>query len=509
MTANNTKHFTTSEPAINFTCIGLGQAGGRMVDEFAKIKNGGKSVYNCLALNSNKGDLKELKHILPANQICLSSLGGFGKNPQKAIEILDKNDDIRQELRDFISNRVRPADDCVLIFAGFGGGTGTSTLIKAIEDFFEEHNKPVLLEALKEIETEVGTQVLRSNLKEYMLEATKRAEDKLLKVGIVIAQPLESDGLDVLRQVHTFNQKVWKLVQDPMKGIPFVTYLDNEQFYNEFEALTEEERDFLQVNNFRDYGNKKFCQIFHELNTAPTVGGTSVVLDKQDFRRLILEHRGCLVINKISKPLDEVLNEKVIEKMFVETVEHSAFHEDISLISVEKVNGEEKQIAKKVYHLGILAVLAKDKEKEFSSNFIDRARKEISSKLPITGTFFSGFISGYTSFQTHTYAVYKTNALPRRVEKGIVEELGNQVQRFKNMEFQKTEFEQIGDFAFLAEDDPIDFEGFGLEKEDRLAEIAKRGAEKQGTDDPETETARKMLDEADFEDLLSIDITKL
>ena len=44
------------------TMVGFGQAGTRMVDKFAEYTHtDGTAVYNCLALNSNDGDLAELK----------------------------------------------------------------------------------------------------------------------------------------------------------------------------------------------------------------------------------------------------------------------------------------------------------------------------------------------------------------------------------------------------------------------------------------------------------------
>ena len=66
------KSFTKNEIAVNMTMVGFGQAGTRMADEFAKIKNAnGQSVYNCLALNSNDGDLDGLEHIPSVNKVSL------------------------------------------------------------------------------------------------------------------------------------------------------------------------------------------------------------------------------------------------------------------------------------------------------------------------------------------------------------------------------------------------------------------------------------------------------
>ena len=85
------KSFTKNAPAINMTMVGFGQAGTRMADEFAKFKKeDGQSVYNCLALNSNDGDLDGLVHIPFRNRVSLE-LGGLGKNPEVAMSILEEN----------------------------------------------------------------------------------------------------------------------------------------------------------------------------------------------------------------------------------------------------------------------------------------------------------------------------------------------------------------------------------------------------------------------------------
>ncbi|RKJ73680.1 cell division protein FtsZ, partial [Butyricicoccus sp. 1XD8-22] len=84
------KSFILNQPAVNFTVVGFGQAGSRIADQFARFKDtDGKQIYNCLALNSNDGDLKDLRFIPTDNRISLG-LGGLGKNPEKAMKILDE-----------------------------------------------------------------------------------------------------------------------------------------------------------------------------------------------------------------------------------------------------------------------------------------------------------------------------------------------------------------------------------------------------------------------------------
>lgn len=48
----------------------------------------------------------------------------------------------------------------MLFFAGLGGGTGTSTIIKAIEEFSAFHNKPVIAEELKSMAMKIPREEL-------------------------------------------------------------------------------------------------------------------------------------------------------------------------------------------------------------------------------------------------------------------------------------------------------------------------------------------------------------
>ncbi|WP_214607595.1 hypothetical protein, partial [Mycobacterium tuberculosis] len=45
--------------------VGIGQGGGKMVDAIASIKNphSGSQVYPCIVVNSNLGDMTNLKNI--------------------------------------------------------------------------------------------------------------------------------------------------------------------------------------------------------------------------------------------------------------------------------------------------------------------------------------------------------------------------------------------------------------------------------------------------------------
>lgn len=200
------------------TLVGFGQAGARIVDVFAKYQTAeGEQTYNCLALNSNEGDFKELRYIDPSNRISLD-LGGLGKNPEKAEKILAKDQRVKSIMHNFISKKLRVKDDLVLFVAGLGGGTGTSTIVKTIEDFYELHNKPIIQQVLDKMIAQVGEEVYKQREVEINQRAFKVAEEQFVKIGVIACLPLEHEGHDVLRQVSKFANKIWKLANDPKKA---------------------------------------------------------------------------------------------------------------------------------------------------------------------------------------------------------------------------------------------------------------------------------------------------
>lgn len=451
--------FTSNAPAIDMTMVGFGQAGNRMVDLFAKLKKkDGTPVYNCLALNSNDGDLEGLQHISKSNMVSLN-LGGLGKNPEKAIKIIEEKQEVKEKLKTFITERVRPSDELVLFFAGLGGGTGTSTIIKAIEEFNDYHNKPIIKEELLNLQKETDPKEFKQNLKRYMVRAMKNAENRTVKIGVVASIPVRDDGPDVLRQVNEFSQRIWKLARDKSKGISFVIFPDNQKFSDEFESLTESVKSGLKIDNYRDYANLQIRDIIHEINTATSGGGTSVTFDKADFKRLVLEHNGCLVLNKVEKNVKEVTNEHSIKEMFMESIGSSYLHDSIQLIE-EDENGNKQ--ASKVHHVGLLAVLAKDKP--FSSSFIDSSKKALVEQLPINGTVFSGYLVGNNDYQVSAYTFYKTEALPTRLAKGLVTEYEEFRARQQQFIFKNS---AIASIAATSEEDEfdsmdIDLSDFGI-----------------------------------------------
>lgn len=427
-----TKSFITNIPALNITAVGFGQAGSRIVDVFAKYTTAAsEQAYNCLALNSNDGDLKELRFIDPDNRISLN-LGGLGKNPEKAIKILDHDEKVQATMHNFIDKKLRVNDDLVIFVAGLGGGTGTSTIVKAIEDFHDMHNKPKIKQVLEAMIAKFGMDAYKDNQVEFNKKALKIAEGNFIKLGVIACLPLRNDGPDVLRQVNKFATKIWELANDVTKSISFVMFPDNQFFYDTFKSLPQIKKE--QFDNYRDYANYEIASTFHEVNTATTQGGTSVVMDSQDLKRALTEHKGCLVLSKQELASSQIDSSADVTKLFKKAIESSNMHEPVQLTDGDTVA--------KVHHVGLLAAL--DSKKDFGNGgFIESATEHLHEMLPINGTVFSGYVQEKNEGMVTAYSFYKADVLPGRLAKGLVEEYNEFIERNKKVNFASTKIESI------------------------------------------------------------------
>lgn len=426
------KSFITNKPAINMTCVGFGQAGSRIVDVFAKYQTAaGEQVYNCLALNSNDGDLKELRFIDPANRVSLN-LGGLGKNPEKAVRILEYDEKAKAKMHEFIEKKLRVDDDLVLFAAGLGGGTGTATIVKAIEDFHEVHNKPKIKKVFEAMVEQLGIDAYKANQKEFNIKAFKIAEENFVKLGVIACLPLRTDGPDVLRQVNAFATQIWELANDVTKSISFVMFPDNQFFYDQFKALPQVQKE--RFDNYRDYANYEIASTLHEINTAANQGGTSVVMDAQDLKRALTEYRGCLILSKHELQSYKVESAADISDLFKQAIITSNMHAPVELTNKNKVV--------KVHHVGLLASL--DSKKDYGNgSFIETATEYFHELLPINGTVFSGYVKERNESMVTAYSFYKAEVLPGRLVKGLVEEYKEFMERNAKAEYAASSIEKI------------------------------------------------------------------
>ncbi|MGF7033444.1 hypothetical protein J2T17_004392 [Paenibacillus mucilaginosus] len=456
--------FLKNQPSIRMTIAGFGQAGTRIVDRFAEYKRAdGVPVYNTLALNSNDGDLAELRHVPRENRVSLG-LGGMGKDPEKGLRVLEENERAKEALKDFVTSKIRTDDSLVLFVAGLGGGTGTSTIIKAIEEFHDYHNNRLLKEALLEIRREVGDTDFRANMREHQRNAFIRVRDKFKKIGVIVTLPTRSDGPDVLRQVNTFATKLWELAKNAAKGVAFVVFADNQMFFDRFQ---EEAAAKTQYNNYRDFANHEIASIFHEINTATNGGGTSVTFDSNDFRRIVLEQNGCFILNRVTEHVSKINNNEDLQKLFLKSIQANNFHDPIKLEEEDEAGNVSYA---KVFHVGLLAIIPPDL-KALGSSFIDNAKDEISRRLPLQGTIFSGFLNEPNNYNVSIYTFYKADALPSRLSKGLVKEYEEFLAKQRAVNYKSDSIQKIDS----AEDDfeiDIDLAELGIDLPEEKKEVA-------------------------------------
>lgn len=418
------KTLLVNNPAMKVKIFTFGQAGNRIGDVFAGFKTSeGEVAYQCYALNSNTGDMKELKYIPEANRLSLE-LGGLGKNPEKAMEILKGDEVVREKMKSFITSKVNDDDDMVLFIAGLGGGTGTSTIVETLENFHKEYNLPKLEDALLELIRSEGLEKYKANPGSFNKRALEAAKEKYVKIGVIAVLP-RLEGPDVLRQTQVFAQKLWDMANDETKGISFAHFPDNEHLSNKFKSLSAEQK--KKYETYRDYANHEIAETFHEVNVMADLGGTSVVLDKADLKRTLTEGKGCLVISKVSEIITKEYRKSDVAKLFDKALEKGNLHEMIKLREGGKV--------RKVHHVCLLAALDQRSKLGGSGAFLDEAVEKLNEDLPIQGTIFSGFVECQNENNASAYLIFKVAALPGRLEKGLVEEYQRYTEKINSTEF--------------------------------------------------------------------------
>ncbi|RKJ73674.1 cell division protein FtsZ, partial [Butyricicoccus sp. 1XD8-22] len=403
----------------------------------------------------------------------------------------------KEKMKKFISDKVRPEDEVVMFIAGLGGGTGTSTIVKAISEFHDYHNKPLMKEELKKIiSTPEGKARFTSNQSEVLNEALNNAKERFKKIVVIATLPLRSDGTDVLRQVNSFAQDIWKMAKDETKGIAHVIFPDNEFFNVEYKKA----KNTLQnqgIQNYRDYANSEIANTIHELNTGATSGNTSIVLDKMDLRRIWLDHHGSLLYSKVEVPVSTVQTEDDLVKLFEKAFNEPSLHGPVEL--TKKNEDGTLVLPKKINHVGLFAVVD-NKNKYGKGAFIETAKEKFVENhvLSPNSTVFSGFIENQNNGKITVYVFYKAEALPERLEKGLVKEYEEYMERLQEISFASTDIESIKQVNKKNLD--LDISAFGFD--DEIAELIGEAKQEQVADDNDE------ISDEELDKLLDLDLSK-
>jgi len=229
---------------LKMAFIGLGQGGGRIVDQFVSTN---PEVYTGLAINTAINDLESLKHIPIGNRVALEGNAyGAGRTPDIAKSALVENAyDVGAKARHICKDT-----QYVWLVAGLGGGTGTGCLdfmIDYIDDIFDD-----------------------------------------IPVGIVVTLPRDDDG-----QIQKFNAlgvlaKIHKAIVD--QRVRAVLMVDNERFYSQLAGSKNHTLDW------RDQSNEALVRMIDEINRITIASGESN-FDRMDLLNF-LSYSGCLTVGR-------------------------------------------------------------------------------------------------------------------------------------------------------------------------------------------------------------------
>jgi cell division GTPase FtsZ len=134
----------TPQPAMRIALIGVGQAGGKIVDRFLEhdLRNDRQVVESAIAINTAQADLVGLEHVPESNRVLIGRSRvnghGVGADNELAAEVAHENS---QEIRNAVNAVSATEMEAFLIVAGLGGGTGSGA-------------GPVIAREIQQIQTE-------------------------------------------------------------------------------------------------------------------------------------------------------------------------------------------------------------------------------------------------------------------------------------------------------------------------------------------------------------------
>ena len=248
---------------LEFGFIGLGQCGGNIVDEFAKLE------YTVVAINTSDTDLELLKSMHKNNKLLITRDGiqGAGKNPQIGREALEDNIESVYKLITDVFDRKRYKK--IFICVGLGGGTGSGTV-----------------DTLAEILIEQG-----------------------YEVGIIATLPsnIESPRVQLI-SLSTF-EKITEI-----EGITTIFLIDNQKAASRIPKLG--------INTKYKILNSRIAKQLNDINEMSTKASL-MAFDAKDLDT-VLSFRGLSVINQISiDNVDDLKNSITLSKLLNDAIETS------------------------------------------------------------------------------------------------------------------------------------------------------------------------------------------
>lgn len=227
-----------SKGSLRFGILGLGQGGGRVAEAFYRM-----GYKKCLALNTASHDLEFLRieHKLQIG----GGVEGAGKNMDAAAQVFNQNRaEILIRMREVFGEEL----DGILVCAGAGGGTGSGTILPAVE-------------------------LARVYMKRLGIENSDK------RVGAIVTIPTKGELNSAIVKNNAL--KVLNTLSDQADNgtlAPFII-IDNEKARKMFSKLT--------VAQFYPTINATIAKLFTTFNVISTKKSDLISFDKADYKSII------------------------------------------------------------------------------------------------------------------------------------------------------------------------------------------------------------------------------
>lgn len=260
--------------------IGIGQCGGNIANEFAKIG------YKTVAINTSLTDLEKLEHIHKNNRLLINvGLQGAGKNPEIGRSALEEHiEDVMHLLGQVFDENF----DMLFVCAGLGGGTGsgiaplltqilleqgrpTGVIVTIPSDIESTKVKIVALNAFEELShlESIGAMFVVDNAKTTRLPAQMGIKTKYNIVNENIALKIDLiNKLTVVPSDIAFDARDFEtLLFSRGCAVIASTTIDDVTDLKESEILAQSTRKALENSMFADtnFAQAKGCAFLFEL----------------------------------------------------------------------------------------------------------------------------------------------------------------------------------------------------------------------------------------------------
>jgi cell division GTPase FtsZ len=270
--------------SLKFGIIGLGQCGNRLAETFYKL-----GYKKTIVINTSQHDLTDID--VPT-KLKIGNTDGAGKSMDVSGEAFSKE---KANIL-HVMNRIFGKDvDHIIICAGAGGGTGSGTVIPAIE---------------------------LSKL--YMRQLGLNSADS--RVGAIVTIPTNAESSSPL--VKDNSLKVLTTLSDMAnnKKIAPLIIIDNDKVKQLFPKLT--------VTGFYPTINKTIIQLFHTFNVISTKQSDLISFDKADYNSIITSP-GHMVMGGVT--VKDYTSSESISRALRSNIENTLLAEEFDLESAKVV----------------------------------------------------------------------------------------------------------------------------------------------------------------------------